>query len=123
MPVSFLCIQFRNLLPSEELLLFARARWNEAQARGQVSPTAGDATLCITQTGNKLGGFEAELTLADASLRSIGRGANPIVAVEEAFAQLGSSRDWALLQPQAALDENASGERRIAPTDTLVALA
>jgi hypothetical protein len=121
MPVSFLCVQFRNLLPSEDLLLFARARWNEAQERGQVSPTAGDATLCITQTANKLAWFEVELRLADASLRSIGRDANPIAAVEEAFAQLGSSRDWTLLQSYAPLDENASGERKVAPTDTLVA--
>jgi hypothetical protein len=121
MPVSFLCVQFRNLLPSEELLLFARARWNDAQARGQVAPNAGDATLYITQTASKLAWFEVELTVAEASLRSIGRDANPIVAVEEAFAQLGSTRDWTLLRSQAVLDETASLERQLVSTDTLLA--
>jgi hypothetical protein len=121
MSVSFFCVQFRNLLPSEELLLFARARWNDAQGRGQVSPAAGDATLSITQTPNKRAPFEVELTVAGASLRSISRDANPIVAVEEAFAQLGSSRDWTRLQSQALLDESAPGERHLAPTDTLLA--
>lgn len=109
MPASFLCVQFRNLLPSEELLLFARARWNEAQARGQISFAAGDATLCITQTASKLAPFEVELTVAAASLRSITRDADPIVAVEEAFAQLGPICELALLHTQATLDETAPG--------------
>lgn len=121
MAVSFLCVQFRNLLPSEEVLLFARARWNEAQARGQVSMEAGDVTLCITQTTSKLAPFEVELTVAGASLRSISRDANPIAAVEEAFAQLGSSRDWTRLQSQARLDQTAPAEPRLAPPDTLLA--
>lgn len=121
MSVSFLCVQFRNLLPSEELLLFARARWNEAQARGQVTSPAGDATLCITQTASKLAPFEVELTVADASLRSICRDANPIVAVEEAFAQLGASRELTQLPSPALLDECAPGERHLAPADTLLA--
>jgi hypothetical protein len=120
MSVSLLCVQFRNLLPSEDLLLFARARWNDAHARGQVAPTAGDATLSITQTASKLASFEVELRVADASLRSISRDANPIVAVEEAFAQLGSSRDWTLLRSQGMRDEIAPGERHQRPTDTLL---
>jgi hypothetical protein len=121
MPASFLCVQFRNLLPSEELLLFARARWNEAQARGQVSTVAGDATLSITQTSSKLAPFEVELTVADASLRSISRDADPIVAVEEAFAQLGSLRELAVLQAPSVFDETAPGALLLSGPDTVLA--
>ena len=121
MTVSFLCVQFRNLLPSEELLLFARARWNEVQAHGQASSKARDATLSITQTSSKHAPFEVELTVADAALRGTGRDANPIVAVQEAFSQLGSSRDWNLLRPHTLPDKTASSESLLAPTDTLLA--
>ena len=121
MPASFLCVQFRNLLPSEDLLLFARARWNEAQARGEFSSVAGDATLSITQTASKLAPFEVELTVADKSLRSICRDVDPIVAVEEAFAQLGSIRELAVLHAQAALDESATGALALSGPDTVLA--
>jgi hypothetical protein len=121
MPASFLCVQFRNLLPSEELLLYARARWNEAQARGQVSSIAGDATLSITQTASKLAPFEVELTVADASLRSISRDSDPIVAVEEAFAQLGPIRELAVLHTQTTRDETASAAIPLSGPDTLLA--
>ncbi|MEY4515191.1 MAG: hypothetical protein RLZZ450_7313 [Pseudomonadota bacterium] len=121
MPASFLCVQFRNLLPSEELLLFARARWNEAQARGEISSLAGDATLSITQTASKLAPFEVELTVAEASLRSISRDIDPIAAVEEAFAQLGPIRELAMLQVQGAFDETASGAGLLSDPDTVLA--
>jgi hypothetical protein len=121
MPASFLCVQFRNLLPSEELLLFARARWNEAQARGQISSAAGDATLSITHTASKLAPFEVELSVAEASLRSISRDVDPIVAVEEAFAQLGPIRELAVLHAQASIDETASATVPMSGPDTLLA--
>jgi hypothetical protein len=121
MSVSFLCVQFRNLFPSEELLLFARARWNEAQATGQVSSGVGDATLCITQTASKLALFEVELRIAGESLRSISRDINPIVAVEEAFAQLGSTRELSSLGGTVLFDETASVEVLGSSSDTLLA--
>jgi hypothetical protein len=112
MSVSLLSVQFRNLLPSEELLRFARARWNDAQRRGQVSAVVGDATLSITQTSCKLAPFEVRLTLARSSLSSVTHAASPLVAVEGAFAQLGSYRDLSALEVtdlgrEAATDELA----------------
>jgi hypothetical protein len=98
MSVSLLSVQFRNLLPSEELLLFARARWNDAQQRGQVSDGAGDATLSITQTKSKLAPFEVRLTLAGTSLSSVSHADTPLLAVEGAFAQLGSFRELSALE-------------------------
>lgn len=98
MSVSLLSVQFRNLLPSEDLLLFARARWNEAQQRGQISTSVSDATLCITQTNSKLAPFEVRLTLAGSSLSSVAHADSPLVAIEAAFAQLGSYRDLSALE-------------------------
>ena len=98
MSVSLLSVQFRNLLPSEDLLLFARARWNDAQQRGQISSSVGDATLCITQTASKFAPFEVRLTLAGSSLSSVSHADSPLVAVEGAFAQLGSFRDLSALE-------------------------
>lgn len=121
MSVSFLCVQFRNLLPSEELLLFARARWNQAQAQGEVPLTAGDATLTITQSSNKITPFEVELSVAGSSLRSICHDSNPIVAIEDAFAQLGSLRELSGLRPALRLDETAPVELHTSPSDTLLA--
>jgi len=121
MSVSFLCVQFRNLFPSEELLLFARARWNEAQARGQVSSVGDDATLRITQTASKLASFEVELTVAGRSLHSICRDTNPIVAVEEAFAQLGSVRELSFLHTVRRFDESAPVAIEASSSDTVLA--
>ncbi|MDB4990443.1 MAG: hypothetical protein JWN04_5621 [Myxococcaceae bacterium] len=98
MSVSLLSVQFRNLLPSEELLLFARARWNDAQARGQVTSASGDATLCITQTASKLAAFEVRLTLAGSTLASVSHAESALLAVEGAFAQLGTHRQLAALE-------------------------
>jgi hypothetical protein len=98
MSVSLLSVQFRNLLPSEELLLFARARWNDAQRRGQVNASAGDATLSITQTSSKLAPFEVRLTLAGTSLSSVSHADTPLLAVEGAFAQLGTFRELSALE-------------------------
>ncbi|MDB4975772.1 MAG: hypothetical protein JWN48_4113 [Myxococcaceae bacterium] len=108
MSVSMLSVQFRNLLPSEDLLLFARARWNDAQARGQVSAGSGDATLSITQTASKLAPFEVRLTLARSSLSSVSHAETALLAVEGAFAQLGSYRELSALEATDLSREDAS---------------
>jgi hypothetical protein len=91
MSAAFLCVQFRNLLPSEELLLFARALWADLQARGDLT-TGGDATLAITQNSCNHLPFEVELTVEGSARRSTARDINPLLAVQEAFARI-SGRD------------------------------
>ena len=44
MSSAFLCVQFRNLLPSEQLVLLARALWSDALAAG-MHVDRGDAVL------------------------------------------------------------------------------
>lgn len=112
MSVSLLSVQFRNLLPSEELLLFARSRWNDAQRHGKVSTGIGDATLCITQTASKFAPFEVRLTLAGSTLSSVSRADHPLLAVEGAFAQLGSFRDLSVLEATAVAGPIATLRRK-----------
>ena len=87
MPAALLCVQFRNLLPSEELLMFARTLWHDLQLR---SPgfTSGDATLCITQTSGEQANFQAELTIEGSTWCMFGEGADALTAVREAFRPL-----------------------------------
>jgi len=113
MSVSLLSVQFRNLLPSEELLLFARARWNDAQASGALGAHAGDATLRITQTASKGSPFEVCLTLPGSTLSSVAHASTAVLAVESAFAQLGTLRGLSVFEShtvEPALDEMASDE-------------
>jgi hypothetical protein len=88
MPLTMLCVQFRNLLPSEDLLLFARALWECAQREGLGSFEVADATLSITKTESKVAPFEASLRLGRGSLPSVATGVEPLTTIEAAFAQL-----------------------------------
>jgi hypothetical protein len=89
MSASFLCVQFRNLLPSEELLLFARALWADLQLRANLS-MAGDANLAITQNGSDQPGFQVELTIEGSAFRSSAYDRDALAAVQDAFEQLGA---------------------------------
>lgn len=95
MSTAFLCVQFRNLLPSEQLLLFARALWSDLQQRG-VARGAGDATLSITQIASEITHFEAELRLANLPHRCRARHSDALVAIEQVFTEWSSQQDRAL---------------------------
>lgn len=114
MSVALLCVQFRNVLPSEELLRFARALWSDLQHGGAVAVT-GDGTLCITQRPAKLAPFEVELTVEGSRLRGLAEDSDPLVAVQGAFAQLGSWRDLGPIYDAALLGNNAP----LSPTASL----
>jgi hypothetical protein len=86
MSTAFLCVQFRNLLPSEQLLLFARALWSDLQQRGLVHG-AGDATLTITQIASEITRFEAELRLANLPDRCRARDTDALATIERVFAE------------------------------------
>jgi hypothetical protein len=87
MPPTMLCVQFRNLLPSEDLLLFARTLWNAAQQDGPVAFQTGDATLSIAKSDVRSGPFVATLAL-EHGLQSVASDLEPLAAIEAAFAQL-----------------------------------
>jgi hypothetical protein len=89
MSTAFLCVQFRNLLPSEQLLLFARALWSDLQQRG-IATGLGDATLTITQRPSEISCFDAELTMANAPHRAHVRETDALAAIERVFA------DWSV---------------------------
>lgn len=92
MPAAFLCVQFRNLLPSEELVRVARSSWTDLQLR--CAPrTQGDATLSITQTSCESAPFHAELHIDGSPLLGAARDDNPLAAVREVFAQARSRRE------------------------------
>ena len=95
MPTAFLCVQFRNLLPSEQLLLFARALWSDLQQRG-VARGAGDATLSITQKASEITRFEAELRLANLPHRCRARDTDALAAIERVFAEWSIRHDRGL---------------------------
>lgn len=109
MPPTMLCVQFRNLLPSEDLLRFARALWETAQ-RDRLGPSPiADATLSITKTESKVAPFRVSLRVEPGSLQSVTSGLEPLRAIEVAFLQLGSL-------PRAPIDslsETASGEYKL----------
>ena len=107
MSVALLCVQFRNVLPSEELLLFARALWNDLQQRGDV-PLTGDATLCITQIQRENAPFEATLTIEGSPVRTRARDDDALLAVQDVFAQLGSWRDLGPRRESMVVSKNAS---------------
>jgi hypothetical protein len=88
MPPTMLCVQFRNLLPSENLLLFARTLWNAAQRDGLITFHTGDATLSIAKSDGKSGPFVVTLALEHGSLQSVASDLEPLAAIEAAFAQL-----------------------------------
>ncbi|MET0284387.1 MAG: hypothetical protein ABW352_07950, partial [Polyangiales bacterium] len=88
MPPTLLCVQFRNLLPTEDVLLFARALWEAAQRESLGPIRSGDATLCIRKTDSKLEPYEASLALEHGSLQSSATGLDPLAAIQAAFAQL-----------------------------------
>lgn len=95
MPAAFLCVQFQNLLPSEELVRFARDLWTDAQLHVGVGDR--DVTLAIRQTPGELEPFEVKLMVGDAPLPSTARDADARSAVQSAFAQLGSWRSHLVL--------------------------
>ena len=86
MSTAFLCVQFRNLLPSEQLLLFARALWSDLQQRG-VARGAGDAMLSIAQIASEITCFEVELRLANLPPRFRARASDALEAIERVFAE------------------------------------
>ena len=88
MSTAFLCVQFRNLLPSEQILLFARALWSDLQQRG-LAVGAGDATLSITQMASEVTRFEAELAMVNAPHRFRARDADALTAIGRAFTDWG----------------------------------
>lgn len=90
MSTAFLCVQFRNLLPSEQLVLFGRALWNDMLLQQGPRMGAGDAVLAITQHAS--GGhasdaptFEAELRLPRTARRGGARDRDALVAIDKAF--------------------------------------
>lgn len=83
-----LSVQFRNLLPSEDLLLFARALWENAQRRSYPASQLPDATLCIAKIESKIEPFRASLELEGSASQSVATGLEPLHAIEAAFAQL-----------------------------------
>ena len=84
MSTAFLCVQFRNALPAEQLVLLARALWSDLLAAG-VPVSRGDAVLSIAQRPGDLS-YDVELTLPGAPRRGVAHAADPHVAVDEAFA-------------------------------------
>ncbi|HEX5661799.1 MAG TPA: hypothetical protein VFX59_31625 [Polyangiales bacterium] len=84
MATSLLCVQFRNLLPSEDILLFPRALWETAE-RERLGAFQ-DATLRISKSDTKVALFEA--WLASGHLKSVATGREPLATIEAAFAQL-----------------------------------
>ncbi|MET0342318.1 MAG: hypothetical protein ABW252_15045 [Polyangiales bacterium] len=103
MSSAFLCVQFRNLLPSEQLVLLARALWTNLQRAG-VHVERGDAVLSIALIPALAGAdasYEVELTLPGAPRRGTARDGDPRVAVDEAFAK------WDPADASADLDDAA----------------
>ena len=87
-----LSVQFRNLLPSEELLRSARTLWNEldlprAAACGDAEDS-GDAHLSITQRSGKHGHYEVELSVPGAEHSASACGADAQLAIESVFRQV-----------------------------------
>jgi hypothetical protein len=107
MPSSLLSVQFRNLLPSEDLLLYARALWETAQRERLGVFQAADATLCITKTESKVASFQVSLALERGSFQSVATGMEPLATIEAAFAQLRPGSTRTLL---GSLSEIAPGE-------------
>jgi hypothetical protein len=105
-----LCVQFRNLLPSEDLLLFARALWESAQRERLGSLHAGDATLCITKTEGNIATFQASLTLGRGKPPSVVTGVEPLATIEAVFASLRPSTALASLAeiPSGEHDRNTT---------------
>jgi hypothetical protein len=118
MLAPLLCVQFRNLLPSEELLLFARTLWEATQRDGLGALQARDATLCISKTESDLAPFVASLALASGSLTSVASGLEPLAAIESAFSQLSSVPVPRMLLAAPLLGETATAESQ-ADTSTL----
>ena len=86
MSTAFLCVQFRNLLPSEQLVLLARALWSDMLDAG-ARIGAGDAILSITQRVGVDHSFEAELRLPGKPRRGPERDADALLAIDKAFAR------------------------------------
>jgi hypothetical protein len=88
MPAVLLSVQFRNVLPSEELLLRARSLWSALQSQKALYE-GGDATLRITQIGgDSPASFEVELTLPCSDERASAHGVDVYRAMIEVFQAL-----------------------------------
>ncbi len=107
---SLLCVQFKNLLPSEDLLWFARTLWETAQRDRWGAVPARDATLSITKTESKAAPFEASLALAEGTPRSVATGLDALAVIEAAFAQVQSPEPHRALRAVDWSGETASGE-------------
>lgn len=96
MPAVLLSVQFRNVLPSEELLLRARSLWSDLQARKALY-VGGDATLRITQiAGDSPASYDVELTLPCSDERASAQGADVYRAMIEVFLALSQGDGSAL---------------------------
>lgn len=107
MSVAFLCVQFRNLLPSEDVLLFARSLWSDLQGCGSVAVT-GDATLSVTLNESDLAPFKAEITIEGSAVRSSARDSDLLAAVQTAFARLALPHPSSALETVSVLCETAT---------------
>ena len=118
MSVALLCVQFRNLLPSEEVLRFARALWHDLQQRGEL-PASGDATLSIKQMASDVARFRVELRVQGSPLQARARDADVLLAVQDAFSQL---RTWPksldVLSEPACLGKSAPARLHTSLPDT-----
>lgn len=91
MHVPFLCVQFRNVLPSEELLRHARSLWTELQEQVRCRGGSEDAMLSITQNPGESCGFEVELSLPGV-LRAAASDRDALTAIDRVFTQLPPGR-------------------------------
>ena len=113
MSTAYLCVQFHNLLPDEQLVLLARALWSDMlQAGTRVGP--GDAILSITQLESA---FEAELTLPRQRRRGPEHDHDALIAIDKAFARWATPAIAEVLID--ALDDAArSGQKATLPLES-----
>lgn len=98
MSAAFLCVQFRNVLPSEELLRRARSHWNELQ-RTTGYTADGDATLSIRQSDRDDGRFEVELTVPGAVLSASALDKDALAGIARVFRDVAAAHASESLAP------------------------
>jgi hypothetical protein len=87
MPAAFLCVQFRNLLPSEELVLTARVLWHSLQT-GLSCSVDGEVVLTITYMTADIAHFDVELALPQQLVAARATSPDARAAVQSVFTQL-----------------------------------
>lgn len=117
MSAAFLRVQFRNVLPSEELLRRARSHWNELQ-RTTGYTTDGDATLSIRQSDSDDGRFEVELTVPGAVLSASALDEDALAGIARVFRDVTAAHSAASSAPTEralAVSTESVEKRHVAP--------